>query len=143
MQLQQPQQHFVANPAAAAAAYGAGYMPTYTGSHGAHGSEFGISFSSAGYPVALPATYPSGHYFFGENCGFYPNNNGLAPSAGCQQQQYQQVSPAVVERSISTSSSPEFDSQQIEVKPDLLSESYSDHSSPRQDWSPLTPPTGV
>lgn len=133
-QHQQPslqQQHFT-NPAS----YGASYMPSYGGSSGA--PEFGISFPSGGYPhptVALPGAYPSGHYFFGggDNCGFYNN-----------QQPYQQISPAVVERSVSTSSSPEFESQpQVQVKPDLLSESYSDHSSPRQDWSPLTPPTGV
>lgn len=126
-----------------------------------HSTDFGLPFSSAGYPVGLPGSYPSGHYFFGsgENCGFYNN-------AGCQQQQqthhqqqYQQISPVAVERSASTSSSPGFEShqqvqqqqqqqvvlqqQQVQVKEDLLSESFSDHSSPRQGWSPLTPPTGV
>merc|ERR1712071_225566 len=131
------QQHFHAN----AASYGASYMPSYAGSSAP--AEFGLPFSSAGYPhpsVAIAGSYPSGHYFFGngDNCGFYNSNSG---------QSYQQISPSVVERSVSTSSSPEFKSQssgqQIQVKPDLLSESYSDHSSPRQDWSPLTPPTGV
>lgn len=144
--MQQPSTaHNFSGPASYAAA---GYYAAAAAGHPtAAATDFtGLSFSSAGYPV-LPATYPSSHYFFGDNCSLYGQQQQQQQFH--QHQQYQQVSPAgvaVAERSLSTSSSPEqFDtSQHIEVKPDLLSESYSDsHSSPRQDWSPLTPPTGV
>lgn len=86
--MQQPSTaHNFSGPASYAAA---GYYAAAAAGHPtAAATDFtGLSFSSAGYPV-LPATYPSSHYFFGDNCSLYGQQQQQQQFH--QHQQYQQV----------------------------------------------------